>query len=165
VSHLATAGTSSAPFNNYLPLIAVALGWVLGVFGETLRSRRAQSLEHRQAQQDLQRATYLELQDKLGELWNCVRGISQSFTRMGRWDRSSLPESLGSEFADLMIRIRVLGTRVSDDAVRFSALGFLDAVRASVWEASEPPDLEQLFNAQQQLLAELGVAILSLVKR
>lgn len=157
------AKSTAAAFNSYVPLAAVALGWLLGLFGDTLRSRRAQSFEHRQAQRDLQRATCFELQDKLGELWNCVRVMSRSLQSRARWDRDDLPEATADQFADLMMRLRVLGSRLNDRSVRDEVLAYLDDVRISVWEASQPPDLGLMFEKYQHLLAKLGSATLELI--
>jgi hypothetical protein len=154
---------SSAALTPYVPLAAVAVGWLLGLFGDTIRSRRSQSFEHRQAQRDLQRATYLELQDKLGELWNCIRLISKSLQARGRWNRDDLSEVTADQFADLMMRLRVLGSRVSDRTVRDDVNAYLEDVRASTWDSAQPPNLERLFNQYQCLLTKLGDTSLNLM--
>jgi hypothetical protein len=157
------AKTTGVALNPYVPLAAVALGWILGLFGDTIRSRRSQSFEQRQVLRDLQRATYIELQDKLGELWNCIRLISKSLQSRTRWNREDLPEVTADQFADLMMRLRVLGSRVSDRAVRDEVSSYLDEIRASTWDASQPPSLESLFNKYQSLLVKLGDASVGLM--
>lgn len=162
--HLATSQSASGVgLAAYVSLAAVALGWVLGQLGEIVRNRRSQSHEHRQAANDLQRLTCLELQDKLGDLWNCVRAISRSLGPRTRWDRDDVPDVTAEQFADLMMRLRVLGTRIRNEGLRIEVLAYLDRIRTSVWEASAPPNLEQLFEEHRELLNQLGNACISLL--